>query len=51
MNAVPDPIILPTIFNVDYNVDAPETNKLVKLVLFNNDFDVKFKLVIDKVLN
>ncbi len=31
MNAVPDPIILPVTFNDDNNVDAPETNKLVKL--------------------
>ncbi len=31
------------------SVDAPETNKLVKFVLFNNDVDVKFKLLIDKV--
>ena len=28
---------------------APETNKLVKFVLFNNDVDVKFKFDIDKV--
>ena len=49
VNAVPDPIILPTIFNDDNNVDAPETNKLVKLVLFNNVVDVLFKLLIDNV--
>ena len=42
-------MILPTIFNDDNNVDAPETNKLVKLVLFNNVVDVLFKLLIDKV--
>ena len=42
-------MILPTIFNDDNNVDAPETNKLVKFVLFNNDVDVLFKLLIDKV--
>jgi hypothetical protein len=29
VNAVPDPIIFPTTFNDDNNVDAPETNKLV----------------------
>ena len=42
-------MILPTIFNDDNNVDAPETNKLVKFVLFNNVVDVLFKLLIDKV--
>ena len=31
------------------NVDEEETNKLVKLVLFNNDVDVAFKLLIDRV--
>ena len=41
VSAVPLPIILPTIFNDDNNVDALETNKLEKLVLL-------FKLVIDK---
>ena len=49
VNAVPEPIILPVIFNDDNNVDAPETNILVKFVLFNNDVDVEFKLLIDKV--
>ena len=42
MIAVPDPIILPVIFNDDNNVDALETNKLVKLVLL-------FKLLIDNI--
>ena len=49
VNAVPEPIILPVIFNDEFIVDAPETNKLVKFVLFNNDVDVAFKLLIDKV--
>ena len=49
VNAVPEPIILPVIFNDEFIVDAPETNKLVKLVLFNNDVDVLFKLLIDNV--
>ena len=35
--------------NLDNNVDEPETNILVKLVLLNNDVDVKFKFDIDKV--
>ena len=48
VNAVPEPIILPVIFNDEFIVDAPETNKLVKFVLFNNDVDVAFKLLIDK---
>ena len=30
-------VVIPDIFNDDKNVDASETNKLVKLVLFNND--------------
>ncbi len=30
---MPDPMILPTIFNDYNNVDAPDTYKLVKLVL------------------
>ena len=49
VNAVPEPIILPVIFNDEFIVDAPETNKLVKFVLFNNDVDVAFKLLIEKV--
>ena len=49
VNAVPEPIILPVIFNDEFIVDAPDTNKLVKLVLFNNDVDVAFKLLIDNV--
>ncbi len=46
---MPLPIILPTTFNELLIVDAPETNKLVKLVLFNNDNDVAFKLLIENV--
>ena len=49
MNADPDPIILPTIFKDDKHVEAPETNKLVKLVLFNKLVDVAFKLLIDSI--
>ena len=30
-------------------LDAPKTNKLVKIVLSNNDVDAKFKLLIDRV--
>jgi hypothetical protein len=36
-------------FNDDNNVDAPETNKLVKLFLLNVVGDVAFKLLIDNV--
>jgi hypothetical protein len=43
VSAVPDPMILPVIFNDDNNVDALETNKLVKLVLLNIDVDVACK--------
>ncbi len=32
VSAVPEPIILPVIFNDDNNVDALETNKLEKFV-------------------
>jgi len=46
---VPEPIILPTIFNELLIVDALETNKLVKLVLLNIDVDVLFKLLIDNI--
>jgi hypothetical protein len=42
VNAAPEPTILPAMFNDDGNVDALETNKLVKLVLL-------FKLLIDNV--
>ena len=45
----PEPIILPDTFNDDNIVDAPKTNKLVKLVLLNIDVDVAFKLLIDNV--
>jgi hypothetical protein len=46
---MPEPIILPTIFNELLIVDALETNKLVKLVLLNIDVDVLFKLFIDNI--
>ena len=46
---MPEPIILPTIFNELLIVDALETNKLVKLVLLNIDVDVLFKLLIDNI--
>ena len=49
VNAVPEPIILPDTFNDDNNVDAPETTKLLKLVLLliNNTelVDKLFKFV------
>ena len=46
VNAVPDAIILPTTFKDDKHVEAPETNKLVKLVLLNIVVDVAFKLLL-----
>ncbi len=49
VNAVPEAITLPTIFKDDKRVEAPETNKLVKLVLLNKLVDVAFKLLIDNV--
>ena len=49
VNAEPDPIIPPTTFKDDKHVEAPEINKLVKLVLFNKLVDVAFKLLIDVV--
>ncbi len=42
-------VVTPETFNELLIVDAPETNKLVKLVLFNNDELVEFKLLIDNV--
>jgi hypothetical protein len=42
-------VVFPEIVNELLIVDAPETNKLVKLVLFNNDVLVEFKLLIDNV--
>ena len=48
---MPDPIILPTIFNDDNNVDALETIKLEKLVLLNILVLVMFKLSIFNLLN
>ena len=46
VSAVPLPIILPTTFNDDNNVDALETSKLEKFVLLNIDVDVACKLLI-----
>ncbi len=45
---IPSCISLPFIFNVELIVDAPLTNKLVKLVLFNDEVDVAFKLLMLK---
>ncbi len=39
-------VVDPETFKVDTHVDAPDTYKLVKLVLLNNDVDVAFKLSI-----
>ncbi len=36
-------VVVPDTLNDDKNVDAPETNKLVKLVLFNIIVDVNCK--------
>jgi hypothetical protein len=47
--AIPFNVVVPDTFNDDNNVDAPETNKLVKFVLFNNVVDVLFKLLIDNI--
>ena len=35
--------------NVDNNVEAPDTYKFEKLVLFDKDVDVAFKLFTDNV--
>ena len=43
VSAVPLPIILPTTFNDDNNVEALDTSKLEKLVLLNIDVDVACK--------
>jgi hypothetical protein len=40
---VPEPIILPTIFNVDKNVAAPTTSKTLILVLLKIVVDVACK--------
>jgi hypothetical protein len=54
---VPEPIMLPVIFNDDNNVDALETTKLEKLVLLNIVVDVACKFdifnaeYVDKLLN
>ncbi len=42
-------VVNPDTFNDDNNVVALETNKLVKLVLFNNDVDVACKFDIFKL--
>ncbi len=39
-------VVDPETFKVDTHVDAPDTYKLVKFVLLNNDVDVAFKLSI-----
>ena len=44
LNPVPFPVIIPVTFNDDNNVEAPETYKLVKFVLFNKLVDVACKL-------
>ncbi len=36
-------VVVPDTLNDDKNVDAPETNKLVKLVIFNIVVDVNCK--------
>ena len=43
VSAVPLPIILPTTFNDDNNVEALDTSKLEKFVLLNIDVDVACK--------
>ncbi len=50
---MPDPIILPTTFNDDDNVDALETSKLEKLVLLNIVVDVacRFDIFNDKFVD
>jgi hypothetical protein len=42
-------VVFPDTFNDDNNVDAPETYKLVKLVLLKISVDIAFKLLIDKI--
>jgi len=42
--------VFPKTFNDELIVDAPETNKLVKFVLFNNDVLVTCKFDIFKLL-
>jgi hypothetical protein len=37
-------VVDPETFKVDTHVDAPDTYKIVKLVLLKNDVDVAFKL-------
>jgi len=41
--------VVPDTFNDDKNVESLETNKLVKLVLFNNDVDVDCRFEMFKV--
>ena len=43
-----DAVIVPT-FNVDDNVDAPETSKLLKIVLLKMVVDVAFKSLINNI--
>ncbi len=45
---MPDPLIILTTFNDELIVDAPDTIKLVKLILLNNEVDVAFKLLLFK---
>ncbi len=42
-------MVVPDTFKDDKHIEAPETNKFVKLVLLNKVVDVTFKLLIDKV--
>ena len=42
-------VVVPDTFNDDNNVDALLTYKLEKLVLLNNEVDVAFKLLINKI--
>jgi len=44
-------LVVPATFNDDKNVDAPETNKLVKLVLSNTVVDVNCKFEMFKFVN
>ncbi len=44
-------LVVPATFHDDKNVDAPETNKLVKLVLLNIVVDVNCKFEMFKFVN
>ena len=48
VNAVPDPIVLPTMFNDDRHVELPDTNKFEEYLL-NYDVDVLFKILINNI--